>query len=128
MFFPCESVIKKFAPAVKGESARILSSEHSLTQVEIARALGVTQAAVSKHLSRKVGADVVVAGRSSHVKATAARVASGIAASASSGKPSLALIPAESICGFCRELRRQGSVDFAGAKGGLRISSSCDLK
>jgi len=50
---PCEVAIKYFIPAVRASTARKLSKNHNLTQVEIASKLGITQAAVSKYLSGK---------------------------------------------------------------------------
>ena len=47
-----EDVIKKFMPAVKAGIARELSKKHNMTQTEISGLLGVTQAEVSKYLSR----------------------------------------------------------------------------
>jgi len=123
MVFPCEVVIKSFGPALKAETAAILDSKYSFTQTQIAAELCITQAAVSKDLAGKHSHEVKDARSYSSVKQTASRLAESIA----SGRKPLALIPADSICAFCREKRRNG-FKMSEARGGLRISSSCDLK
>ncbi|MFH1056663.1 MAG: helix-turn-helix domain-containing protein [Candidatus Micrarchaeota archaeon] len=55
--FPCEEVVKKYLPAMRAVIAKKLY-KNGLTQQEIAKALGLTQAAVSKYLSNQYGRDV----------------------------------------------------------------------
>jgi predicted transcriptional regulator len=49
---PCESAVKYKVPAIKAELARKLKKECK-SQKEIAKLLGVTEAAVSQYLSGK---------------------------------------------------------------------------
>lgn len=49
---PCESAVKYKVPAIKAELARKLKKEGK-SQKEIAKLLGVTEAAVSQYLSGK---------------------------------------------------------------------------
>lgn len=51
-FVPCDYAVKKVLPAVRGEVARLLHGK-GWTQQNIASALGLSQAAVSKHLSAR---------------------------------------------------------------------------
>lgn len=49
---PCESAVKYKVPAIKAELARKLKKEGK-SQKEIAKLLGVTEAAISQYLSGK---------------------------------------------------------------------------
>lgn len=55
MFVPCESLMKSILPAMRAAAIKELSEKYKLNQVEIAKRLGLTQAAVSKYLSGKYG-------------------------------------------------------------------------
>ncbi len=52
---PCEIAVKYVWPAFRNLVARRLVVEYNLSQVEVAKLLGVTQAAVSYYLSGKRG-------------------------------------------------------------------------
>jgi len=54
---PCEMVVNKILPSVRGELVRILSAEHGMRQTEIAEMLGITQASVSQYLNSSRGRD-----------------------------------------------------------------------
>ena len=54
---PCEVVVNKILPSVRGELVRILSCEHGMRQTEIAELLGITQASVSQYLNSSRGRD-----------------------------------------------------------------------
>ena len=54
---PCEMVVNKILPSVRGELVRILSAEHGMRQTEIAEILGITQASVSQYLNSSRGRD-----------------------------------------------------------------------
>lgn len=62
---PCEIVVKEVLPALRAILVRDLVRRHRLSQVEVARKLGVTQPAVSQYLSflRGVGRVERVVGR-----------------------------------------------------------------
>lgn len=55
--FPCEEIVQKYLPAMRASIAKKLYKK-GLTQEQIARELGLTQAAVSKYLSNKYGKEV----------------------------------------------------------------------
>lgn len=57
MIQPYELVVNKVLPAVRARLAQILTEESGMKQVEVARRLGVTQAAVSHYNSGSRGAD-----------------------------------------------------------------------
>jgi predicted transcriptional regulator len=46
-----ENAVKEFLPALRARSAKIMATRYGINQLEIARLLKVTQAAVSKYLS-----------------------------------------------------------------------------
>jgi predicted transcriptional regulator len=53
MVFEVDRVVKSSIPAVRIAVAEILSNEYSLGQDQIAKKLGITQAAVNKYLKKK---------------------------------------------------------------------------
>lgn len=52
---PCEHVVRHVLPAVRALIAKHLVENYGLSQVEAARKLGITQAAVSFYLNSKRG-------------------------------------------------------------------------
>ena len=52
---PCELIIWYVLPDLRNEISRIMYEDYNFKQVEIARALGVTKAAVNQYLSSKRG-------------------------------------------------------------------------
>lgn len=57
MLQPQEVVVGKLLPTVRARVAQILLEDHHLRQVEIAKLLGLTQAAVSHYHTRSRGLD-----------------------------------------------------------------------
>jgi len=55
MKIPCEIIVWEVLPAIRREIAKSLIKNHSLTQREAAKKLGLTEAAVSRYLSGKRG-------------------------------------------------------------------------
>lgn len=53
-----ESMVKEFLPALRASAAKLMAQRYGISQVEIARLLGTTQAAVSKYLSGSYSAKV----------------------------------------------------------------------
>mgnify|MGYP001600035139 CR=1 FL=1 len=53
MLTPCETIIKRFLPAIRSSVTKELFNKYNFTQEEIAKRLGVTQASISKYLSGK---------------------------------------------------------------------------
>jgi len=55
MKIPCEIIVWEVLPVIRREIAKSLIKNHSLTQREAAKKLGLTEAAVSRYLSGKRG-------------------------------------------------------------------------
>ncbi len=55
MKIPCEVVVWYILPIIRREVARELVNEHGLTQAQVARKFGVTDAAISQYLKKKRG-------------------------------------------------------------------------
>ncbi|MCD6195722.1 MAG: helix-turn-helix domain-containing protein [Staphylothermus sp.] len=53
---PCEVIGKKILPLIRSYVARELIEKYKFTQIEVAKKLGITQAAVSQYLHHKRGA------------------------------------------------------------------------
>ncbi len=56
MKFYCEIFTKNFLPAIRAIIAEHLIEKHGLTQIEAAKKMGLTQAAISHYLRSKRGA------------------------------------------------------------------------
>ncbi|MEM3396743.1 MAG: transcriptional regulator [Thermoplasmata archaeon] len=57
---PCEDAVWEILPAIRRELAISLIKEHSLTQRDTAKILGLTEAAVSQYISSKRGGRMVL--------------------------------------------------------------------
>jgi len=55
MSLPCESIGRRLLPFFRAHIARELIEKYGFTQVETAKKLGTTQAAISQYLSSKRG-------------------------------------------------------------------------
>lgn len=55
MSLPCEKVVSAILPLIRAEIAKSLVADFKLTQVEAAKILGLTQAAVSQYVTSKRG-------------------------------------------------------------------------
>lgn len=80
MLTPCETVMKGFLPAMKVAVARELHEKHGFQQTEIARSLGLTQAAVSKYLTGSVSPRIKALASNDTVRKLAEEAAGRIAA------------------------------------------------
>lgn len=52
---PCEEIVQQLLPAFRSLVAKELIEKHKLSQVEAAKRLGTTQAAISQYLGSKRG-------------------------------------------------------------------------
>ena len=59
MSLSCESVARHILPVYRSFVAKELILKHNLTQIEAAKKLGTTQAAVSQYVNSKRGVKVV---------------------------------------------------------------------
>lgn len=57
MLQPQELVVAKLLPAIRARLARQLLERHKMKQVDVARAMGITQAAVSHYNTQSRGVD-----------------------------------------------------------------------
>ena len=55
MKIPCELIVWYVLPSIRRELARELVEKHHLSQAEVARRFGVTDAAISQYLKSKRG-------------------------------------------------------------------------
>ncbi len=56
MYLRCESIGHRFLPILRCHVAKELIEKYGLTQIEVAKKLGTTQAAISQYLHLKRGA------------------------------------------------------------------------
>jgi predicted transcriptional regulator len=52
---PCETVVQEIMPAIRSLVAKELVKNYKMTEVEVARRMGITQAAVSQYIYGKRG-------------------------------------------------------------------------
>lgn len=77
--FRCHSIVKVNIPSVRYALAVILHEKHGFSQKEISAALGITQPAVSKYLSRDCSKNVIETGGRAAMTALAKSIAEKIA-------------------------------------------------
>ncbi len=95
----CEIVVKYFLPAIRIVTTKELFTKYGKTQVEIAKQLDVTQAAVSKWLNDKVDKKVLELTNDKQIKAAGIKIAEKIVKG--SAPEEVLLI----ICDTCNALR-----------------------
>ncbi len=100
---PCESIVMVVLPAFRSLVARELIEKFNLSQVEAARRLGITQAAISQYLNKKRGSQLMSELESVPVIRTAVlKLAENIGAAKSSPVEDMMV-----ICNVCEVLRTQ---------------------
>ncbi len=52
---PCEAISRKLLPSVRGMIVKYMYEELGLTQLQIARMLGVSQSSISRYINRQRG-------------------------------------------------------------------------
>ena len=102
MKIPCEIIVWYVLPIVRREVANELVSVHHMTQAEVARKFGVTDAAISQYLKKKRGESEIIESSPKYPDFTAKI------------KESAALIAQEKtsfeeeMCGVCQFVRETG--------------------
>ena len=111
MISPCESVVKYFLPAMKAGIAKQLYAKYGFSQVQIAHALGLTQAQVSNYLSHGYSKDIDKAAKLEPIREQTAVIAkliakNGIGASEIS----------RHVCTTCAKVNAEYDCMFSAAK------------
>ncbi|MFW9798962.1 MAG: transcriptional regulator [Candidatus Thorarchaeota archaeon] len=103
---PCESIVSAILPALRSLIAKELTEQLAFSQVEAARKMGTTQAAISQYLSRKRGNQLTdTLEEIPEVKSAVHNVAADLAV-----EESLIVDSIEAICDLCRVLRNDSVV------------------
>ena len=116
MKVPCEVIHWQFIPAVSAELAKELVSL-GMPQVEIAKSLGVTPAAVSQYMKKKRGREI---GLSAKVREEIKKLAKKIKAGKVGGCSVVS-----GVCAICAIARSSGSI--CGAHRRSSKVSSCSV-
>lgn len=103
---PCETVVRFVLPAFRSLVAKELVETYDFSQVDVAKKLGTTQAAISQYISSKRGGKQLKQLESLPlIRSVVSKVASGIATS------ELATIDTiEILCNLCEALRKRDVV------------------
>lgn len=100
---PCEEVIKEIIPTVRALIAKDLCLKYGFTQIEAAKKLGITQAAISQYISSKRGGKKLKKLKSlSGVKSLIQEISKNIA----EGKISKKELSSK-ICTICKAMRKE---------------------
>jgi predicted transcriptional regulator len=76
---PCEKIVWNLLPAIRRELAISLIKDHKLSQKEVAKKLGLTEAAVSRYISGKRGGLGILKNETvkNQIKKSANKIANG---------------------------------------------------
>jgi len=100
---PCELVVRYILPTLRSLIAKELIEKYGFSQVEAAKKLGTTQAAISQYLCSKRGERCLKQMESMRdVKTAVAQMAEGIALGKMSTTDAMLL-----FCDTCKKLRRK---------------------
>ncbi|MBM3229769.1 hypothetical protein FJZ26_05025 [Candidatus Parvarchaeota archaeon] len=79
MITPCESIVKYYIPALKAGIVQSLYASHGMSQVRIAKALGMTQAQVSKYITHDYSHEIEKAQKTALISKNSKQIAMRIA-------------------------------------------------
>jgi predicted transcriptional regulator len=96
MAFPCESVVYRALPAIKSALAQALVKE-GMTQVQVSKVLGTTEATISHYMKGERGSSVVLG---QHVQEAIDTLAEKISAGSLSDQQIT-----KGVCGICQMVR-----------------------
>jgi predicted transcriptional regulator len=102
MVIPCEIAVKSLIPSIRAYVAKELTQTHGMRQNDAAKALGITQTAISKYV-RDVRGQVIKVDQVEEIREMMYEVASKIADNEISG-PQISL----RFCAVCEAVRRNG--------------------
>ena len=96
MAFPCETVVWKALPAIKSALARALVKE-GMTQVQVSKILGTTEATISHYMKGERGSSVVLG---QHIQEAVDSVAKKISTGAIKDEQI-----SQEVCNICQKVR-----------------------
>jgi predicted transcriptional regulator len=97
--------MKKFLPSLKASIAQSLYDEHDMKQTDIAKWLGITQAAVSKYLSKGISHNKENGALSKQIEKQAKKIAQHMAGG-KMGEEEIAL----EVCEACVEINKDACI------------------
>ncbi len=96
MAFPCETVVWKALPAIKSSLARALVKE-GMTQVQVSKILGTTEATISHYMKGERGSSVVLG---QHIQDAIETLANRISTGAFANDQIT-----QKVCDICQQVR-----------------------
>ena len=122
MKIPCEIIVSYVLPIVRREVANELVSVHRMTQAQVARKFGVTDAAISQYLKKKRG-DCFIIEKSSKYPEFISRIRES-ACSIAEGKSTFE----EEMCKICYIVKEIGLMeDIYQQQYGTKSFSCCSM-
>ncbi|MFX1564778.1 MAG: transcriptional regulator [Promethearchaeota archaeon] len=101
MAFPCETVVWKALPAIKSSLAQALVNE-GMTQVQVSKVLGTTEATISHYMKGERGSSVVLG---KHVQEAISTLAHKISKATVTGDQIT-----KEVCSICKQVRESCAV------------------
>lgn len=115
MLQPQEVIVAKLLPTIRARLSRELLRRYGMKQVEVAKALGITQAAVSHYNTKSRGVDQELMRRfpeiDAFVDAMAARIHDGMPQSAQIAELSRFCFEIMQTARFCEYHKKLGDLD-----------------
>ena len=123
---PCEIVVNKILPSVRGELVRVLSNEHDIRQTDIADMLGITQASVSQYMNASRGKDKQILEVFPEIKKYAGEAAKNMIGD--NNQFGYRLDSQTILCRICKNIRGDDRfIAYLGEQGQLKDDKICDV-